>query len=129
VTQSFLIALASHDWPGNVRELQNVIERSVVLADGDRLGIEDLPVELSRLVANVDTPKGAYQEAVRSFKREIVRAALRLSNGNKRKAAKELQISRCYLHRLLNQLNIESESGLEDEMEAEQEPVPSAEAK
>ncbi len=126
LTQGFLNALASHDWPGNVRELQNVIERSVVLSDGDRLGIEDLPIELSRLVANVEMPKGAFQEAVRSFKREIVRAALRLSNGNKRKAAQELQISRCYLHRLLNQLNIEGEPVAEEEIEAEEDPVATA---
>jgi DNA-binding NtrC family response regulator len=61
---------------------------------------------------------------VRSFKREIVRSALRLHNGNRLKAAQELQISRCYLHRLINQLNIEDDSasgepqleGAEDEV-------------
>ena len=128
VSPGFLNALASHSWPGNVRELQNVVERSVVLADGDRLGIEDLPAELNRLVVNTEAPKGAYQDAVRSFKRELVRAALRLSNGNKLKAARELQISRCYLHRLLNQLNIEDDFSLEEELSAEEETVPSAQA-
>ena len=128
LTPGFLNALASHSWPGNVRELQNVVERSVVLADGDRLGVEDLPAELSRLVVSTEIPKGAYQEAVRSFKRELVRAALRLSNGNKLKAARELQISRCYLHRLLNQLNIEDDFTIEEELAAEEEPVPSTPA-
>jgi two-component system response regulator HydG len=128
VTPGFLNALASHSWPGNVRELQNVVERSVVLSDGDRLGIEDLPFELSRLVTISETPRGAYQEAVRSFKRELVRAALRLSNGNKMKAAQELQISRCYLHRLLNQLNAEDDFGSEEELAPEAEPVPTSQA-
>jgi DNA-binding NtrC family response regulator len=128
VSPGFLNALASHNWPGNVRELQNVIERSVVLADGDRLGIENLPTELNRLVVTSETPRGAYQDAIRSFKREIVRSALRLSNGNKQKAAQELQISRCYLHRLLNQLNIEDDFSIEEELAAEEEPVPSAPA-
>lgn len=119
VSAGFLNALAGHDWPGNVRELQNVVERSVVLADGDRLGVEDLPAELSRFVVTSEAPRGAYQEAVRSFKREIVRSALRLSNGNKLKAAQELQISRCYLHRLLNQLNVENDFSIEEELGAE----------
>jgi DNA-binding NtrC family response regulator len=128
VSPGYLNALASHNWPGNVRELQNVVERSVVLADGNRLGVEDLPFELSRLVTISETPRGAYQEAVRSFKRELVRAALRVSNGNKMKAAQELQISRCYLHRLLNQLNIEDDFGVDEELVPEAEPVPSAPA-
>ena len=128
VSPGFLNALASHDWPGNVRELQNVIERSVVLADNKRLGVEDLPAELNRLGAISETPRGAYQDAVRSFKRELVRAALRLSSGNKLKAAQELQISRCYLHRLLNQLNIEDGFSSEEEVTAVAEPVTSASA-
>lgn len=130
ISQGFLNALAIHDWPGNVRELQNVIERSVVMADGLSLGIDDLPAELSGLAAATDSPRGTFQEAVRSFKREIVRSALRLCNGNKLKAAQELQISRCYLHRLLNQFRIEGDFSfdLDDELVGEEEQVPSAQA-
>jgi len=128
ISPGFLNALASHTWPGNVRELQNVIERSVVLADGQRLGIEDLPAELSRLAVASETSRGAFQEAVRSFKREIVRSALRLCNGNKLKAAQELQISRCYLHRLLNQLNVEDDFTIEEELAAQAESIPSVRA-
>src|SRR5207247_829951 len=44
MTPGFLSALSRHAWPGNVRELQNVIERSIVLANGqERLGVDDLP--------------------------------------------------------------------------------------
>jgi DNA-binding NtrC family response regulator len=103
----YVTALVSYNWPGNVRELQNVIERSVVLAEGDRLGIEDLPPELRRLAEATQVPGGTFQEAVQGFKRELVRSALRIHSGNRLKAAKELHISRCYLHRLLKQLNIE----------------------
>jgi DNA-binding NtrC family response regulator len=59
--------------------------------------MEDLPEEL---------PEGSFHESVRSFKRELVRSALRTHAGNKLRAARELGISRCYLHRLLNQLRI-----------------------
>jgi two-component system, NtrC family, response regulator HydG len=107
MTPGYLGALARHPWPGNVRELQNVIERSVVLANGnDRLGVNDLPPELQGLSLSDDLPRGSFHEAVKGFKRELVRSALGMHNGNKLKAARELGISRCYLHRLLNQLSV-----------------------
>jgi DNA-binding NtrC family response regulator len=107
MTPGYLGALARHSWPGNVRELQNVIERSVVLANGhERLGVDDLPPEMQGLSLSDELPRGSFVEAVRGFKRELVRSALAMHNGNKLKAARELGISRCYLHRLLNQLRV-----------------------
>src|SRR5438067_2575247 len=101
MSPGFMGALARHSWPGNVRELQNVIERSVVLGNGhERLGIDELPAELQGLSISDELPKGSFHEAIRGFKRELVRAALATHNDNKLKAAKELGISRCYLHRL-----------------------------
>jgi DNA-binding NtrC family response regulator len=108
-TPGYLGALARHNWPGNVRELQNVIERSLVLANGSQhLGAHDLPEELKTLTVCDDVPagSGSFHEAVQNFKRELVRSALRTHSGNKLKAARELGISRCYLHRLLNQFKI-----------------------
>src|SRR5437667_7669146 len=107
LTPGFLSALARHSWPGNVRELQNVIERSLVLANGnDHLGVKDLPQELRGYTIPEEVPGGTFHEAVRTLKRELVRSALRMHSGNKLRAAKELGISRCYLHRLVNQLDI-----------------------
>jgi DNA-binding NtrC family response regulator len=108
MTPGYLGALARHSWPGNVRELQNVIERSVVLANGqERLGVDDLPPELQGLSLSDELPRGSFHEALRGFKRELVRSALAMHSGNKLKAARELGISRCYLHRLLNQLSVD----------------------
>jgi two-component system, NtrC family, response regulator AtoC len=45
ISDAALALLASHSWPGNVRELENVIERAVVLAEGDSLEPQDLPQE------------------------------------------------------------------------------------
>ena len=55
-------------------------------------------------------------------KRELVRSALRMHSGNKLRAAQELRISRCYLHRLLNQLNIKEDGnqGAGDEAEPQE---------
>jgi transcriptional regulator with PAS, ATPase and Fis domain len=118
MTPGFLSALSRYSWPGNVRELQNVIERSLVLANGhDRLGVDDLPPELQSLSISDELPKGSFHQAVKGFKRELVRSALAMHNGNKLKAAKELGISRCYLHRLLNQLNMIEAPDEEDEVQ------------
>ena len=110
-TLGFLHALAEHTWPGNVRELQNVIERSLVLADEEEhLSVKDLPQEFQDYDLAEELPEelaeGSFHESVRAFKRELVRSALRMHAGNKLQAARKLGISRCYLHRLLNQLNI-----------------------
>src|SRR5947208_164424 len=122
MTPGFLGALARHPWPGNVRELQNVIERSLVLANGhDRLGIDDLPPELQGLSISDELPRGSFHEALKSFKRDLVRSALATHTGNKLKAAKELGNGRCYLHRMLNQLEVaeaqEEEADLQEIVE------------
>jgi DNA-binding NtrC family response regulator len=121
-TPGFLSALARHSWPGNVRELQNVIERSVVLANGNEyLGVSDLPEELRELtVASDDTRAGSFHDAVQGFKKELVRSALRMHSGNKLRAAVELGISRCYLHRLLNQFNLADEEMAQKEIEEDE---------
>lgn len=123
MTPGVLNALSRHSWPGNVRELQNVIERSLVLANGaPQLTIDDLPPEFHGLSTSDELPSGSFHEALKAFKRDIVRAALAKHGGNKLKAAKELGISRCYLHRLLNQLNVlGSEPDAEEELELQEE--------
>jgi DNA-binding NtrC family response regulator len=125
MTPGFLSAMSRHPWPGNVRELQNVIERSLVLSNGhERLGVDDLPPELQGLSVSDELPKGSFHEAVKGFKRELVRSALAMHGGNKLKAAKELGISRCYLHRLLNQLNVAEPDEEEPELQLESEGIP-----
>ncbi len=106
ISPGFLSALVRHDWPGNVRELQNVIERSLILAEGPHLRVQDLPPGLTPLAVSSEIPTGSFHEAIRYFKRQMILAALRANSGNKLKAARELDISRSYLHRLLKQLDI-----------------------
>ncbi len=119
LTPGFLSALSRYSWPGNVRELQNVIERSVVLANGhEYLGVADLPEELRGMaVVSDDAAGGTFHEAVQGFKKELVRSALRIHSGNRLRAAVELGISRCYLHRLLNQFNLADEETAQEELE------------
>jgi len=65
-----------------------------------------------------ELPTGSFHDALRAFKRDLVRSALAKNDGNKLQAAKELGISRCYLHRLLNQLNVAE--GAEEEPELQE---------
>jgi DNA-binding NtrC family response regulator len=125
-TPGYLSALSRYAWPGNVRELQNVVERSVVLANGNEyLGASDLPEELKDgTIQEADGVKvGSFHESVQAFKKELVRSALKMHDGNRLKTAIELGISRCYLHRLLNQFNLAEEEAAQQQFEDEQEPV------
>jgi two-component system response regulator HydG len=106
LTPGCVSALVRHPWPGNVRELQNLMERGVIVTDGPRLKAQDLPPEFRDLAVPSDIPAGSFQEAVTHFKRELILAALKAHSGNKLRAARDLQISRSYMHRLLKQLNI-----------------------
>ena len=67
---------------------------------------------------------GSFHEAVQAFKKELVRSALRMHDGNRLKAAIELGISRCYLHRLLNQFNLAEEEAAQQELEEENDDAP-----
>ena len=71
-------------------------------------------------VVSDDAPGGTFHEAVQGFKKELVRSALRIHSGNRLRAAAELGISRCYLHRLLNQFNLADEEMSQEELAPEE---------
>ena len=48
ITPEFLSTLEQQPWKGNIRELRNVIERSLIVCEGDRLDIADLPLEIQK---------------------------------------------------------------------------------
>ena len=91
--------LGNYNWPGNIRELKNVIERAMILGEGDVLLMEDLPIEIlgqaSRQGGVIEgiriPPEGISMEKVEEA---LVRQALKMTNGNQTKASKLLDISR-----------------------------------
>ena len=91
--------LGNYNWPGNVRELKNVIERAMILVEGDTLLMEHLPIEIlgqaSKQGGVIEgiriPPEGISMEKVEEA---LVKQALKMTNGNQTRAAKLLDISR-----------------------------------
>jgi DNA-binding NtrC family response regulator len=102
--------LQSYNWPGNVRELENVMQRAIVLAAGSTIRIDDLAISAQEdysgdFVDVVDigdyNPAGSFERQLRDYKVKLAVNAVRDNNGNKTLAARSLNISRAYLHRLI----------------------------
>jgi DNA-binding NtrC family response regulator len=100
-----LRALEEYSWPGNVRELENAVQRAVVLSEGQTVDLCHLPAAI-RNTAEEPSNNGSYEEEVRQFKRRLVLRTLRTCGWRKAESARSLGVARGYLHRLINQLEI-----------------------
>lgn len=100
--------LKHYNWPGNVRELSNMIERAVILVNGSTITPDDLPLlHMRDMVVDDESLQGkTYEDAVRLYKKEIIRQALKVSGGNQSKAAELLGLQRSYLCRLIKNLDV-----------------------
>jgi len=99
--------LLDHDWPGNVRELENVIQRAVILAEDKTIGSEILPDvtpqgEPLPAMLSISSSE-SFEEQLKGYKVRLALQAVVDCNGNKTMAARKLNITRAYLHRLLRQ--------------------------
>ena len=99
--------LEEYEWPGNVRELRNAVEKMVVLSEGDNLGIDDLPYEIThgpRSEALVGEAILAPRTVnIKEMEKAKILSTLERFDYNKTRAAEELGISRRTLHRKLNE--------------------------
>ena len=118
LSEQTLAALMGHDWPGNVRELRNVIERALALGSepgalvaplGDRPvtggGRTAIPVEFAPGLPFRDE-KERWNE---QFERRYLTWLLRRAEGNISKAARDADMDRKYLHKLLKKYGIDPE--------------------
>lgn len=99
-------ALEECPWPGNVRELENVVQRAVVLAEDVTIELDHLPTALRKGFSEI-SPTHSYDVEIREFKKRLVLRTLRQCGWKKTETARSLGIARNYLHRLINQLNIQ----------------------
>jgi DNA-binding NtrC family response regulator len=100
VPEQVMKVLQSYHWPGNIRQLKNILERAVVLAQGEVLSPRGLPRELRyRRKQVAEAP--AATDTLREIEAQAIMDALKKSGGNKSKAAKMLGISRKTLYKRL----------------------------
>ncbi|MCX7319397.1 MAG: AAA family ATPase, partial [Hyphomicrobiales bacterium] len=103
--------LVDRAWPGNVRQLQHEVERAFAFCDGDTITTSDLS-DVPRRVSAVVPPIAAEEQPARELKdivadvqSEEIREALAACNGNKKKAAELLGISRSFLYKKLAEMD------------------------
>lgn len=89
-------AFAGYDWPGNIRELENVLERMVLMSEGDTLGAELLPEEIRGITSSAETSmlKEKIENISKQTERQMIIDALSKTDQNRTKAAELLGISR-----------------------------------
>jgi DNA-binding NtrC family response regulator len=97
--------LRNHDWRGGIRELENVIERAIILCEGDYITSTDLPPNMVQGNAKDEIPE-RLKEAVAYFERDHIIKTLRRTAINKEKAAQVLGISLSSLYRKMDELDI-----------------------
>lgn len=97
ITSDAVKILMDYEWKGNVRELENVIERAVILAEGDYITVEQLPETLMKTVREpvISVGEGEFsiKKASEALEKELIKKALQYTGGNRTRAAKLLEIS------------------------------------
>jgi transcriptional regulator with GAF, ATPase, and Fis domain len=114
LSQEALRVLMAHAWPGNIRQLENAIEHAVAMSGQEReIGAASLPGEIHASSAAMLLPTVAipdeginFTSVVSQLERELIGRCLEKTGGNKRQAARLLQLSRTTLIDKLHRLNI-----------------------
>lgn len=123
LTADAMNTLLNYDWPGNVRELRTAIEHGVVMANGPKMTLRELPLSVRQgaagnLPSGFMPSKGWGEKSspldLHETERRLIMQALATTRGNITAAAKKLGISRRTLHRKINEMNAEKETEQHD---------------
>src|SRR5436190_22205054 len=116
ISEEAMAALQAHDWPGNVRQLRNIIERTLILAPGDRAAHIDVDLLPPEVLDNQSAMSGSnsgmaimgspLREAREAFEREYLKIQIRRFSGNISRTASFIGMERSALHRKLKALGI-----------------------
>jgi len=116
ISEEAMAALQAHDWPGNVRQLRNIIERTIILAPGDRVSCIEVDLLPPEVLENQNAMGGStaavaimgspLREARETFEREYLKIQIRRFSGNISRTASFIGMERSALHRKLKALGI-----------------------
>src|SRR3954464_8467108 len=115
--------LMAYAWPGNIRELENVLERTILFAEGPRITLEDLPPSLRKAAveapaatqeaAGLPTTPGPLKEIVKgqvqAIERDLIVRGLEVTGNNVTRTAKLLKISRKSLQMKMKDFGLRGE--------------------
>lgn len=100
--KEYLEALQQYNWPGNIRELKNVIERSVILENGNELTTSTLPFNMQHAA---DARSSSFELAV--VEKQHIQKVLQHTNGNKTETARLLGIGLTTLYRKIEEYHLQ----------------------
>jgi two-component system nitrogen regulation response regulator NtrX len=104
VTKEALERLTEYSWPGNIRELKNLIERLLIMTDGDSIDVAD--VEDALPVNAGDEPVSEIRAARDKAERDTILAMLRECQWNVSETSRRLGMDRGYLHRKIKRYGL-----------------------
>ena len=109
VSTNALDQLIQYDWPGNLRELQAVIERAIILTDGQNLASEHLPMSIqSENLTNFEDGLMSVKKVITAdFEKHALHHYLNKSRGNVTMAANYAKLPRSTFYRMLNKQGVD----------------------
>jgi DNA-binding NtrC family response regulator len=109
ITEPALRILAGYEWPGNIRQLKNVIRTMVVMCDGAKIDVRDLPPEIAQrrqLMGASPAPANLAGVSLNELEKKAIVDTLAQTEGNREKAAKILGIGERTLYRKIREYNL-----------------------
>jgi DNA-binding NtrC family response regulator len=103
-----MTSLVAYSWPGNIRELKNIIERMVILTDGEVITPEYIPAVITSHQAKPESLAHNLTVVTEQTERALIVETLKLAKDNRAKTAKLLGIPRSTLYYKMRQLGITS---------------------
>ena len=102
-----LDALLAYAWPGNIRELENTLERAVILCLGEQITLRELPVPVRKAAESTERPFALRPgHTLKEMEKDLIRATLVQTDGNRTRAAEILGISRQTLQNKLKEYGL-----------------------
>ena len=106
IKPDFLNALKQQPWKGNIRELRNTIERSLIVCNGNSLGVEDLPLEIQNNHYEQNDGQNFSDFELAAMEKRHISRVLEYTKGNKTETAKLLKIGLTTLYRKIEEYKI-----------------------